>query len=172
MKKQKTPTPSTLIKSPARNCQYWLMKSEPEVFSIGALQRSSKPVEWDGVRNYQARNYMREMQVGDLFLFYHSNAEPSGVAGVGVIANQAHPDSSQFKKGGEYFEPRATAEQPVWECVDVAFHLRFKKPVSLEELRSNPKLKTLPLLQKGTRLSIHPVTVDQFREVCLMGSRL
>ena len=135
----------------------WLMKSEPEVFSIDDLQRAGV-TPWTGVRNYQARNFMRDqMKVGDLVLFYHSNAEPSGVAGVGRVASAPYADPTQFDRRSEGFEPRATRAQPVWMLVDVAFVEKFPRLVSLADLRAQPELAGLMVLQRGSRLSIQPV---------------
>lgn len=136
----------------------WLMKSEPEVFSIDDLQRAGR-TPWTGVRNYQARNFMRDqMKVGDLVLFYHSNAEPSGVAGVGRVASAPYADPTQFDRRSEGFAPRATREHPVWILVDVSFVEKFPRLVSLADLRAEPGLAGLMVLQRGSRLSIQPVS--------------
>lgn len=149
--------------------QYWLMKSEPDVYSLDQLKKD-KTTWWGGVRNYQARNYMmKNMQVGDLVLFYHSNAEPPGVAGLAQITKLAAPDESQFDKKSEYFDPKATKEKPIWFCVQVGAPQSFKHYVSLNELRENPKLKDMVVLQKGSRLSVQPVMEKDFLEVKKMG---
>lgn len=136
----------------------WLMKSEPEVFSIDDLQRVGV-TPWTGVRNYQARNFMRDqMKVGDLVLFYHSNAEPSGVAGVGRVASAPYADPTQFARQDEGYEARATRARPVWMLVDVAFVEKFTRLVSLADLRADPALAGLMVLQRGCRLSIQPVS--------------
>jgi predicted RNA-binding protein with PUA-like domain len=136
----------------------WLMKSEPEVYSIDDLARDGRTA-WTGVRNYQARNFMRDrMRVGDVVLFYHSNAEPSGVAGVGRVASAPYADPTQFDHRHEAYEPRATREKPVWVLVEVAFEEKFTRLVSLAELRAEPRLAGLLVLQRGSRLSIQPVT--------------
>ena len=151
--------------------QFWLMKSEPEVYSISDLQRDGR-TPWSGVRNYQARNFMRDrMRVGDPVLFYHSNAEPSGVAGLGRVASTAYADPSQIDRGSEYFEPRATPEVPVWFLVDVAFVEAFPRVVSLADLRRESSLAGLMVLQRGSRLSIQPVTPAHFRLVVALGRR-
>ena len=137
--------------------QNWLMKSEPEVFSIDDLARGGV-TPWTGVRNYQARNFMRDaMRVGDRVFFYHSNAEPPGLAGLGRVASAPYPDPTQFLAGHDGYEPRATPERPVWMLVDVAFECKFQRLVSLAEMRAEPRLSGLLLLQKGSRLSIQPV---------------
>lgn len=149
--------------------KYWLMKSEPDVFSIDQLKKDSTTW-WEGVRNYQARNFMmKDMQVGDAVLFYHSNATPPGVAGLAVISKSAEPDKLQFDKKSEYFDPKATKEKPIWFCVQVKYDDKFKELVSLQELRDNDKLKEMLVLAKGSRLSIQPVDKKHFDVVKKMG---
>ena len=149
--------------------KYWLMKSEPESYSIDALKRD-KVTAWTGVRNYQARNFMTKgMSVGDLALFYHSNAEPSGVVGLMVIASGAKADATAQDRKSETFDPKASAENPIWECVDVKFKEKFAEIVPLPALRDNPKLAKMELLRKGSRLSIQPVTPAEFREILRMA---
>ncbi len=151
-----------------RPMKYWLMKSEPDVFSIDDLKK--KQVEpWTGVRNYQARNFMKEMKQGDQVLFYHSSAEHVGVAGLMEVAREAYPDPTQFDKKSEYFDEKATLEKPRWEMVDVKFVERFKELVSLAQLRAEPKLAGLILLQKGTRLSVIPVEKTHFQLIQKMA---
>ena len=148
---------------------YWLMKSEPDVYSIDTLQKD-KTTWWEGVRNYQARNFMmNEMKVGDEVLFYHSNAEPPGVAGLAVVTKAAEPDKAQFDKKSEYFEKAATLEKPRWFCVQVGFKAKFKSLVSLEALRSEKTLQDMLVLKKGQRLSVQPVTKTEFEKVKKMG---
>ena len=149
--------------------KYWLMKSEPDVYSIDQLQKDTSTW-WDGVRNYQARNFMmKDMQVGDEVLFYHSNAEPPGVAGLARITKVAAPDKSQFDKKSEYFDPKATLEKPIWFCVEVTFLKRFPHYVSLADLRENENLKDMLVLQKGSRLSVQPVDAKHFEHIKQMG---
>lgn len=149
--------------------KYWLMKSEPDVYSIDKLKKE-KTTLWDGVRNYQARNFMmKDMKKGDQVLFYHSNAKPPGVAGIAKISNEAVPDPSQFKKNGEYFDPKASKENPRWFCVEVAYDKKFTELVSLEELREKKGLEEMLVIKKGQRLSIQPLTKKQFDIVCKMG---
>jgi predicted RNA-binding protein with PUA-like domain len=149
--------------------QFWLMKSEPDVYSFQTLQKE-KSTWWTGVRNYQARNYMmKDMQVGDLVLFYHSNAEPPGVAGLAKITKQAEPDALQFDKKSEYYDAKATQEKPIWFCTQVGYEKSFKKYVSLQDLRENSQLKDMLVLQKGSRLSVQPVSPQHFKIVCQMG---
>ena len=145
--------------------QYWLMKSEPEVFSIHDLARE-KVTGWEGVRNYQARNFMRgSMKKGDWVLFYHSNANPSGVAGLARVEGPAVADSSQFDKKSPYFDEKSTRENPRWMMVTVEFVEAFPKVVTLEELKRDKKLEGLALLQKGQRLSVQPVSKAHFERV-------
>lgn len=148
---------------------HWLMKSEPDVFSIDQLHKD-KTTWWEGVRNYQARNFMmKDMQVGDWVLFYHSNAQPSGVAGLAKISKIAAPDKTQFDKKSEYHDEKATKEKPIWFCVEVEYVDKFKHLVSLNELRENDKLKDMLVLQKGSRLSIQPVDKKHFDIVKKLG---
>ncbi|MBS1983930.1 MAG: EVE domain-containing protein [Bdellovibrionales bacterium] len=153
--------------------KYWLMKSEPGdgegKYSIADME-SDQRTAWVGVRNYQARNFMmQEMQVGDLALFYHSNAEPSGAVGVIRICKAAHPDATALDKKSKYFEPKASASNPIWHCVDVEFVEAFKAVVPLHEIRENKRLAKMELLKKGSRLSIQPVTAPEFNEICRMA---
>ena len=144
--------------------KYWLMKSEPDVFSIDDLKR--KGIEpWNGVRNYQARNFMREMKKGDQVLFYHSNADEIGVVGLMNVSAEAYPDPTQFDPKSEYYDPKSTPENPRWSLVDVKFQEKFPKVVSLERMKSTPALEGLLLLQKGTRLSVIPVEASHFKTI-------
>jgi predicted RNA-binding protein with PUA-like domain len=151
--------------------QYWLMKSEPDVYSISTLKKD-KTTWWSGVRNYQARNFMmNEMKVGDEVLFYHSSTEPPGVAGLARVSKLAQPDPTQFDKKSEYFDPKATQEKPIWFCVQVEFVEIFPHYVSLDELRATKELSTMQVLKKGQRLSIQPVTEKEFKKVCALGAK-
>lgn len=145
--------------------KYWLMKSEPDTYSIDQLQKD-KTTWWEGVRNYQARNYMmKEMNVGDEVLFYHSSCEVPGVAGLAVISKEAEPDRLQFDKKSDYFDPKATKEKPIWFCTQVKFVDHMKNYVSLEQIRKDKKLKDMMVIQKGSRLSIQPVTKADFDHI-------
>ncbi len=142
--------------------QYWLMKSEPDVFSIDDLKQK-KTTLWDGVRNYQARNFMTTtMQLGDMVLFYHSNAEPPGIAGLAKISHLAQPDPSQFDKKSDYYDPKATVRTPRWFAVTVEYVQKFNKIISLDELRNHKSLQSMLVIKKGQRLSIQPVTKAEF----------
>lgn len=149
--------------------QYWLMKSEPEVFSIDHLKKAGSTA-WTGIRNYQARNFMmNDMKVGDLVLFYHSNAEPAGVAGIAKVCGLASPDPTQFDKKDDSYDPKATQEKPIWFCVDLQFVSKFKNFISLSQLRAEKKLAEMLVLKKGQRLSIQPVTATEFEVVRKLG---
>lgn len=147
---------------------YWLAKSEPEVFSIDAF-KAVGVTQWDAVRNYQARNFLQSMRAGDQVLFYHSNAEPTGVAGVGKVKKIAYPDVLQFDAESDYFEPRATKEKPVWFAPDIQFVRKFKRVVTLSELRAEPALKGMLVLKRGMRLSVQPVTQREFERIVEMA---
>ena len=148
---------------------HWLFKSEPDVFSFADLKaRPREP--WSGVRNYQARNYMRDqMRPGDLGLFYHSSCPDPGIAGVLRVETEAYDDPTQFDPGSEYFDAKATREKPVWQLVDVKWEKDFRTFVTLEMLRSDPALAGLITLRKGNRLSITPVTPEEFKQICRLG---
>lgn len=142
---------------------FWLIKSEPSEISIDDVAGySNKQVEWFGIRNYQARNFMRDqMQNGDLALFWHSSCKHPGIYGIVSIATEAHPDSMQFNPDSKYFEPKSTLEKPIWWCVDVEF--QQKTPyISIQELRNYPELAEMKVLQKGNRLSITPVSNEEW----------
>ena len=152
---------------------YWLMKSEPDVFSFEDLKsRPNQTEPWDGVRNYQARNFMRdEMRVGDQILFYHSNTNPPGVAGVARVASKPYPDPTAFDKKSKYFDPKNDPENPRWMLVDVAYKSDLKRLVSLEEMKSMPELEEMRVMQRGNRLSITPVTKEEFQAIKKAGMR-
>ncbi|MDQ6941604.1 MAG: EVE domain-containing protein [Candidatus Eremiobacteraeota bacterium] len=144
--------------------RYWLLKTEPESFSIDDLERVGRE-EWSGVRNYVARNLMREMRTGDLAFFYHSSTKPIGIAGICEVVAAAHPDSTQFDKKSEYYDPSSTLEDPKWWCVDVGFVRRLPRFVTLEELRAVPALAFMPLLRKGQRLSVQTVSPQEWKRI-------
>ena len=150
---------------------YWLMKSEPDVFSFEDLKARPKQTEpWDGVRNYQARNFMRDsMKVGDLILFYHSNTKPPGVAGIAEVASAPYPDPTAFDKQSKYYDSKSDQHSPRWILVDVKFKADLKQFVSLESIKANPKLSEMRILQKGNRLSITPVTQAEFLAIQKAG---
>lgn len=143
---------------------YWLMKSEPSEVSIDDVENMpNKTVEWFGIRNYQARNFMRDqMKVGDKAIFWHSSCKEPGIYGIVTIATDVHPDSLQFDPNSDYFEPKSTLEKPIWWCVDVKFETKTKY-ISIQELRTYPELASMRVLQKGNRLSITPVTNEEWQ---------
>jgi predicted RNA-binding protein with PUA-like domain len=145
--------------------RHWLMKSEPDAFSIDNLQKVGVEP-WNGVRNYQARNFMRDgMQVGDGVLFYHSNCPVPGIAGIAKVASKAYPDETQFDRKSDYFDPKATREEPRWMLVDVAFERKLKRVIPLDEIRQHADAlgEGFALTSKGTRLSVMPVTAAQWK---------
>lgn len=151
---------------------HWLIKSEPDVFSIDDLARARrKTTSWEGVRNYQARNFLRAMQPGDLALYYHSNAEPSAVVGVVEVVRTAYPDPSAWDPKSEYHDPKASATNPVWSMVDVRLVEIFPRQVPLEELRTVKALAGMELLRRGSRLSVQPVTPAEFRAIERLARR-
>ncbi len=140
------------------------MKSEPDVFSIDDLFDTPNQSEaWDGVRNYQARNMMRdEMQLGDLVFFYHSSCKPPGIVGIAEISKTAYPDHTAWDPSSPYYDPKSSAENPRWFMVDVKFYKKYPRMITLEELKQQPELNEMPLLKRGSRLSIMPVTQYQW----------
>jgi predicted RNA-binding protein with PUA-like domain len=152
--------------------RFWLMKSEPDVFSIDDLARApGQTTCWDHVRNFQARNFLRdEIHVGDGVLFYHSNASPSAVAGTATVARAGYPDPSQFDGRSEYHDPAARPDAPRWYMVDVKYESTFARPLPLEELRATPGLEDMVLLRRG-RLSVQPVTPAEWKIITKLGGR-
>lgn len=146
----------------------WLVKSEPDVYSIDDLARDGT-TSWEGVRNYQARNFLRQMRAGDAVLFYHSNASPPGVAGIARVVREARPDPTALDRRSEYFDPRATAADPRWSTVELGFVERFPEVVPLARLHGEPALEGMELLRRGSRLSVQPVTAPHFRRVVALG---
>ncbi|WP_420428667.1 EVE domain-containing protein [Algiphilus sp.] len=146
---------------------YWLMKSEPDAFSIDDLRDRPKQTEpWDGIRNYQARNFMRDrMQPGDRAFFYHSNCDEPGIVGLMEIASTAYPDPTQFDPDSKYFDPKSTPEQPRWQLVDVTYERHTRRNISLKELKTyaEGELAGMKLLAKGNRLSIMPVAEEHWQ---------
>ena len=150
---------------------HWLMKSEPNSYSIKDLQKD-KTAFWDGVRNYQARNFMiRDMKVGDKVLFYHSNAKPSGVVGLAQVCKRACPDLTALDKESQYYDPKATKDDPRWKAVTVRFVENFDKTISIGELRREKALKNMSLLEKGQRLSVLPVTQKEYDYIIKMAKK-
>jgi predicted RNA-binding protein with PUA-like domain len=149
---------------------HWLMKSEPDVFGLAHLQkRPGGTAPWDGVRNYQARNFMRAMKVGDQVLFYHSSCEIPGVAGVAEVVGEARADETQFDKKSEFYDAGAKWDNPRWSLADVRYVATFPNFVPLTVLREQPALKKMRLLAPGNRLSVLPVTPAEFKKICELG---
>lgn len=154
--------------------KYWLMKTEPDVLSINDLKnRPSKKEYWDGVRNYQARNFMRDdMSKGDLVLIYHSSCEHIGVAGIAKVSKEAIPDPTSWDRSSKYFDPKSTKENPRWFMVEVQYVKAFKNIVTLAQIKSESSLGGMKLVQKGSRLSIMPVTKEEFEFIRLLGASI
>ena len=145
---------------------YWLMKSEPDVFGVEHLkERPGRTASWDGVRNYQARNFLRSMRRGDLAFFYHSSCPEPGIAAIIKILKQAYPDHSAWDKKSEYFDARSTPGKPVWDMVDVKLVRQLKRPVLLAEIKGHSPLKKMQLVQRGNRLSVMPVTALEWNAI-------
>ncbi len=145
--------------------RYWLMKSEPDAFSIDDLRRAGTEP-WNGVRNYQARNFMRDgMQVGDGVLFYHSNTKVPGVVGTARVASQAYPDETQFDRKSPYHDPKATREEPRWQLVDITFERKLSRTITLDEIKQHADElgEEFALIRRGNRLSVIPVSAEQYR---------
>lgn len=144
--------------------RYWLMKTEPESFGIDDLQRDGA-ASWDGVRNPRARNYMREMAIGDLVLFYHSSCKPPGVAGIARVSALAHPDPTQWDPQSPYFDKRASRERPRWDMVDVAFVEKLPALLTLDAMKADAQLEGMLATRRGVRLSVQPVDRAHFERV-------
>lgn len=149
--------------------RYWLMKSEPDVFSIDHLAKK-KVGGWDGVRNYAARNHMKEMKVGDEVFFYHSSTQPPGVAGVAAVVKAAYPDPTQFDPKSDHADPKATPDRPIWFQVDVRFVRKFPRLLSLDELKGVPALSHMVLF-KRSRLSVQPVSESEWAAIAALAER-
>lgn len=146
--------------------KYWLMKSEPDTYGIDDLIAKGKPDIWEGCRNYTVRNFFRDsMEVGDLAFFHHSNADPVGIVGVMRIASEAYPDPTQFDPKSHYYDPKSPKDNPRWLARDVEFVEKFDRTISLNELRETPGLEEMFVIRKGQRLSVMPVTDDEWKIV-------
>jgi predicted RNA-binding protein with PUA-like domain len=153
--------------------KYWLVKTEPESFSIDDLAKSKNQTTcWDGVRNYQARNFMRdEMKLGDQVLFYHSNADPPCVVGVCQVVREAYADPAAWDEQSQYFDPKASPDNPIWQMVDLKLEEILPRPLSLDELRGVPALAKMELLRRGSRLSVQPVTKAEFDAILKLAKK-
>ncbi len=153
----------------SRPAHYWLMKSEPDAFSIDDLKRKKREA-WDGVRNYQARNFMRDgMRPGDRVFFYHSNCAEPGIAGLAEVATDAYPDPSQFDPASKYFDPGASRDKPRWMLVDVKFVKKLPRVITLDELKGHAALAEMALLRKGNRLSVMPVSAEHWAYILALA---
>ena len=152
--------------------KYWLLKSEPDVFSLEDLKNCPNQTEpWDGIRNYQARNLMRDkMKVGDQAFFYHSRQAEPAIVGTVRVVREAYPDHTSWDPSSKYFDEKSSPENPRWLMVDVQFESEFSRPVTLKELRSVPELKEMFLLRKGMRLSVQPVTEEEFQLILAIAN--
>jgi predicted RNA-binding protein with PUA-like domain len=157
----------------AKAKKYWLVKTEPESFSIADLAKCPNQTTcWDGVRNYQARNFLRDdMKLGDEVLFYHSNAEPPAVMGTCVVVREGYADHTAWDKKNHHYDPKASLENPIWQMVDLKLVETFTHPVTLPELREVKSLAEMELLRKGSRLSVQPVRASEFKTVVAMGRK-
>jgi predicted RNA-binding protein with PUA-like domain len=155
---------------PAMAHAHWLMKSEPDVFGIDDL-RAKGTAPWDGVRNFQARNFLQAMKAGDRVLFHHSSAKPTGIAGLATVVRAAYPDHTAWDPKSAYFDAKSTAEKPRWFMVDVRYERTFPRVLTIDELRAVPELRGMVLLN-NTRLSVQPVTPEEFRIVVKMAGTL
>lgn len=145
---------------------YWLFKSEPTTFSITHLQQSMKQTTfWEGVRNYQSRNYLKAAKKGDIIFFYHSNCEEPGIYGTAIVVREAYPDPFQFDAKSTYYDAGSTKENPRWFGVDIKLMRIFRKPILLIDIKKNPRLQKMGLVQKGSRLSVQPVSKEEAEEI-------
>ncbi len=144
--------------------KYWLVKSEPSCYSIEDFERDKK-TEWSGVRNYQARNYMRDMEKGDLVLFYHSSCADVGVVGIAKVLTRAHPDVTAFDAKDDHYDPKSTKEKSIWDCVTIGFVEKFPRTITLTEIKTDASLSGMTLIQKGSRLSVHAVSEKHFNSI-------
>jgi predicted RNA-binding protein with PUA-like domain len=153
--------------------RYWLMKSEPDVFSIDDLAKArARTTRWDGVRNYQARNLLRdEIKVGDGVLFYHSSADPPAVAGTARVVRAGYPDPTQFDPSDSHHDPDSVRDDPRWYAVDIQYESKLARPVPLAELRAAPALSEMVLLKRGSRLSVQPVTAAEWKQILKMSAK-
>ena len=153
--------------------RYWLMKSEPDEASIDDLANAAqRTLPWTGVRNYQARNFMRDiMKIGDGVLFYHSSCPEPGIAGIAEVSSTSYPDPTQFDPKDDHCDPESPRDAPRWFAVDIAFDEKFPRPVTLPELRADAVLGDMVLLRKGSRLSVQPVTAAEWKRIVKLGAR-
>jgi predicted RNA-binding protein with PUA-like domain len=149
---------------------YWLIKSEPSSYSIDDMARD-KSADWTGIRNYQARNFIREMKPSDICLFYHSGGEEKGIYGLVKVMSSAKPDETQFKRSDSHFDPKSTEEKPIWYSVEVKFVEKFIAPVYLSEIKRDPQLSGMVVAQQGSRLSVQPVSPPHYEHIIKLAHR-
>lgn len=161
-----------LLESPNNGRRFWLFKTEPDCFGIEHLKALPKETgSWDGVRNYQSRNFLRdEIKKGDGLFFYHSSCPETGIAGICEVTKSGYPDHTGWDSTSEHFDPKASPANPIWYMVDVTLRLKFKSILTLTALKKNPQLAQMMVVQQGSRLSIQPVRSDEWREVLLMAN--
>lgn len=148
---------------------YWLFKSEPSAYSWDDLVKD-KIAEWDGVRNFQARNLLRDkIKPGDMVLFYHSSTDPLAVVGTATVVRGGYPDRAAWDPNDKHYDPKSTPDKPIWYRVDIKAVEKFRSPVTREEMQANPKLESMMLLKRGSRLSVQPVSKEEYEVVCAMG---
>ncbi len=156
-------TQISMVMAKSKSFNHWLMKSEPDCFSIQHLAKCpKKTTAWTGVRNYQARNFMRSMRLGDRVLFYHSSVDPPAVVGTAIVVKEAYPDYTAWKKGDDHFDAKASPENPIWQMVDIQLEEVFLQEIALNDLRAVKGLEKMVLLQRGSRLSVQPVTTTEY----------
>lgn len=148
--------------------KYWLIKSEPSCYSIGDFKKD-KITSWSGIRNYQARNFMKDMKLGDLAIFYHSGANPPAAVGIAEVTMAAHPDITALDKKDEHFDPKSTKENPIWYMVDFRYVETFKNPITLPQIKIDPKLDGIMVAAQGSRLSVQPVSKEHFEILRKLG---
>jgi predicted RNA-binding protein with PUA-like domain len=155
----------------ARERRYWLMKSEPGTYSIADLKRDGTTC-WEGVRNYQARNFMRdEMQVGDGVLFYHSRVQPMGIYGIAKVVQEAYPDHMAFDPAGKFYDAKSDPANPTWVMVDIAYVATLDPPIPLETLKKTPGLEKMMVIQRGSRLSVQPVAPEEWEIIMALAKQ-
>jgi predicted RNA-binding protein with PUA-like domain len=147
---------------------YWLIKTEPDCYSIDDFKKDKK-TSWSGIRNYQARNFIKDMKKGDLVLFYHSSTDPKGVAGVAKVVGEARPDTTALDKKDDHYDPKASKANPIWFMVDIVFSVKFKNMVTLQRIKADPKLKGIIVASQGSRLSVQPVSKAHFDRIRELG---
>ena len=153
--------------------KYWLLKSEPGAYSYSDLRNEpDQTAEWDGVRNYQARNYMRdEMKVGDGVLFYHSSTDPLAVVGTAKVVREGYPDDTAWDSESGHYDLKSSPDNPIWYMVDIQADVEFTRPVTLAEIKANPRLQNMFLVRRGGRLSVQPVAKEEWDEILTLGSQ-